>query len=475
MIRIRTTLCVALLLASGCTGIAQVDVTLPLVGKINPRSSREIVSSSWSIGGETLDRDFAVYKNYKTFLAPLGTKEIRLQAGWAKCEKKQGVYDWAWLDEVVDDALAQGVQPWLELSYGNPIYPGGGDIGLAGGFPSSPEALAGWDRWVRAIVEHYKDRVNEWEIWNEPDINKNGTASATAYIGLYVRTATIIREIQPRGKSHIYALALALNLDYADTFLTGMTDRKKLDLIDAVTVHGYPKNPDDTDNFDKLRERLAKTDRSIQLREGETGAPSKYSIYQALNRLPWTENMQAKYDLRRMLVFHGKDVPFNLFSLMDMDYVVNGDHEMNYFGLLAAREYPSDKTVVYAKPAYYAAQNVFAIFDDSLVRMKNNTCTANVANSLAAYAYQNKNTGAQILVLWFRDAMPSDSNAKILADLTLTGMHFNNPVYVDLLTGKVFALPNSQDGSIFKSIPLYDSPILIAERTTLPINMKAAR
>jgi hypothetical protein len=44
-----------------------------------------------------------------------------LQCGWAKCEQKPGVYDFAWLDEVVNDALAQGVQPWLEVSYGN--YP----------------------------------------------------------------------------------------------------------------------------------------------------------------------------------------------------------------------------------------------------------------------------------------------------------------------------------------------------------------
>ncbi len=57
------------------------------------------MASSWSIGGETLDRDFAVYNNYKKYLGPLGAKAIRLQAGWAKCEKTQGVYDWAWLDE----------------------------------------------------------------------------------------------------------------------------------------------------------------------------------------------------------------------------------------------------------------------------------------------------------------------------------------------------------------------------------------
>jgi hypothetical protein len=472
MSNLRISLCLTLLLTTGCAAIAQADVNLPLIGKIRPRSSQEIASSNWSVGGETQDREFTVYANYKKYLGPLGAKGIRLQAGWARCEKVPGAYDWAWLDEPVNDALAQGVQPWLEFSYGNPIYVGGGDIGLGGGFPSSPEALAAWDRWVRATVKRYKDRVHEWEIWNEPDGNRKGTATAEAYIDLYIRTATIIREIQPRGKSQIYALALAGRLDYLDKFLTGMTDRKKLDLIDAVTVHGYPKNPDDTQAFDQQRDRIAQASHSIAVREGETGAPSKYSEHQALNRLPWTENKQAKYDLRRMLAFRGKDVPFNLFGLMDMNYVVNGELQMNYFGLLAAREDPPEKTVDHVKPAYYAAQNVFAIFDDSLVRVPTFQCTASVPNSLAAFAYKNKNTGAQIVALWFNDAMPLDSNSKTLADLALTGIRFHNPVYVDLYTGKVYALPKPKHGSSFKQVPLYDAPILIAEKTAVPIDVR---
>lgn len=62
------------------------------IGTMKTRSSSEIVSSMWSIGGETLDRDFAVYDNYKSYLGKLGAKGIRLQGGWAKCEKQPGIY-----------------------------------------------------------------------------------------------------------------------------------------------------------------------------------------------------------------------------------------------------------------------------------------------------------------------------------------------------------------------------------------------
>ncbi len=107
------------------------------IGKIKPRHAREIASSSWSIGGETLDRDYTDYHSYKKYLGPLGAKRIRLQGGWAKCEKTKGQYDFAWLDAIVKDAFSQGVAPWIELSYGNPIYEGGGEAKLAGGLPSS--------------------------------------------------------------------------------------------------------------------------------------------------------------------------------------------------------------------------------------------------------------------------------------------------------------------------------------------------
>ena len=460
----------ALLLVGGCATAAPIDSGLTLIGKIKPRSAKEISSSSWSVGGETLDRDYAVYANYKKFLGPLGAKAIRLQGGWTKCEKQPGVYDFAWLDEIVDDARAQGVQPWLQLSYGNPIYPGGGDTGLGGGFPHSPEALAAWDRWVRATVEHYNGRVHEWEVWNEPDLLESRTNNVSDYIGLYIRTADIIREVQPPGKSRIYALALCYNLEYAQHFLKGMKELNKLDLIDAVTIHTYPNNPDDNWNIDELRALIASTGRSIPVRQGETGATSKFQENYALKKMPWAENMQAKWDLRRMLAHHGKDVPYNLFTMIDLRYQRNGKADWNYKGLLASRE---DQTVAYVKPAYYAAQNVFAIFDDSLVRVTNFTATASVTKSLAAFAYTNKITGDQIVTLWFNADMPADANTKTPVDLTFSASRFKEPVYVDLLTGEVFALPKSSDGSSFKQIPLYDSPILIAEKSALSLANKA--
>src|SRR3712207_3377425 len=138
----------ATLVVLSCAAFAQdgLPVGYRPIGKLKPRSTREIQASNWILGCETLDRDMTDYEQYKDYLAPLGVKRIRLQAGWAKTEKSPGVYDWTWLDLIIDDARSRGIEPWLEASYGNPIYSGGGGVNLSAGIPTSPEALAAWDR-----------------------------------------------------------------------------------------------------------------------------------------------------------------------------------------------------------------------------------------------------------------------------------------------------------------------------------------
>ena len=127
-------------------------VGMKRIGTIRPRAAREIRGSNWTLGCEVLDRDFANFEEYKENVEPLGIKTIRLQGGWAKCEREKGKYDFAWLDKIVDYARAQGLNVLLETDYGNPVYAGGGGWDLAGGFPTSDEGLAAWDAWVDALT-----------------------------------------------------------------------------------------------------------------------------------------------------------------------------------------------------------------------------------------------------------------------------------------------------------------------------------
>ena len=78
---------------------------LTKISKIAPKASKDIKKSIIGLGFEKLDRDvFDPEKSYD-FVAKSGVKWARLQSGWQRTEKRKGVYDFKWLDDIVDSML----------------------------------------------------------------------------------------------------------------------------------------------------------------------------------------------------------------------------------------------------------------------------------------------------------------------------------------------------------------------------------
>ena len=438
-------------------------------GQLKTRDAKAIKSSTWSIGGETLDRDYTDYQSYKTYLGPLGAKRIRLQGGWSKCEKVKGQYDFAWLDAVIPDAASRGVAPWVELSYGNPIYEGGGEAKLAGHIPTSPEALAAWDNWVRAMVSHYKNQVPEWEIWNEPDLNPAHTGTEIGQF--YIRTARLVKSIQPKARLIALGMASVTKLDFIKDFYETLKKENALDLVDIHTYHGYAHNPDTSyPKIEEMRKLIWSYNPKIVFMQGENGAPStpKAVTIGALRDQDWTELSQAKWDLRRMLGDHGRGIATNLFTISDIHYAA-GDHMVgvNTKGLLQTNP---DKTIKRPKLAYQAAQHVFSLFDDQLELLPNVKTTVN-QETVNAFAYRHKTTGGNLVTLWSKEARPAEEYTPKPTDVTVEGQ-FKQPVLVDLITGKIVEIPKNQwtkqgNTHTFTSIPVPDYPVLIADKSAL--------
>ncbi|MBP5639113.1 MAG: beta-galactosidase, partial [Victivallales bacterium] len=228
--------------------------------------------SCWMLGCETLDRDFADFQEYKNYIPALGIPLIRLQAGWAKTEKTKGVYDFSWLDRIVNDAKELGLRCLLETDYGNSIYEGGGGTDLSGGFPSTEEAWNAWDAWVTNLVLHFKDRVHEWAMWNEPDNRREVTAEEIA--SLNIRTAKIIRKHQPDA----FIAGLSLARSDAEGFhycLSQIREQGGEDLFDSYIYHGYRYNPDDaSENGLRIKNMMKQYGFKGVLWQGENGCPS---------------------------------------------------------------------------------------------------------------------------------------------------------------------------------------------------------
>ncbi|MCL2742693.1 MAG: beta-galactosidase [Planctomycetaceae bacterium] len=441
----------------------KVDLNIPLkkIGTLKPKSTDEVSASRWSLGCEVLDRDYTDYHSYKEYLKPLGIKKLRFQSGWAKTEKKKGEYDWAWLDAIVNDAHARGLQPWMQTSYGNPIYPQGGGANLGDGVPSSEEALAAWDRWVETMVLRYKDKVIEWEMWNEANLNKGNTPEMFAEFN--IRTAKVIKKAQPE------AIIAGLNLagtgsDYAGKFFKRIADENAFDLFSSFTYHPYAPNPDSTwASTLKLQETLRQYHPTIPLRQGENGCPSSFNITHALQGHYWTELSQAKWFLRRNIGDLGHGQETNVFAIIDMCY----HPEVTTYGLLKSDR---SKKVLGIKKAYYAVQNAVSMLDDRMVPIPHANIKVTADHRRAsAYAFRDTETEGRLAAVWFNSAIPSDVNELRPAKIEIVKGKFKDPVYVDLLTGGVYEIPAKQwsdDGElqVFENIPVYDSPILLVDR-----------
>jgi len=450
------------------------------LGMIAPRHAREIESSAWAVGAETMDRDYTIYNNWKNYLGPLGVKMARIQSGWAKTEKEKGKYDWAWLDEIIPDMVDQGVRPWVCLCYGNTIYTDGGGTGLAGGLPSSPEALEAWDAFVDAFVARYKEHVDLWEVWNEPRTGRG--KGAAVYAAFAARTAQTVRRRLPEARL-MFAAGGAFDVEFTRQMLTWLRDQNKLSLVNEIAYHPYAYNPDDSyARVKELREIVRSFSSQITLRQGENGVPSRIGSFGAVSKYDWSEERQAKWATRRLLGDLGRDIPSSYFAVCDMAYRVRkggGDSDfrddpdqleirINSKGLLHVHP---DRTVHHAKQAYRAVQHVTALFDDTVRRVPDFQAKLSGGADDAKYAvFGYRAADAHPLVtLWRRSDTPGKRPEMEELSLTLPDACFEDPVWVDLRSGRVFdmddALWKTEDGgTTFGRVPVYDSVVVIGER-----------
>lgn len=457
------------------------------LGRLSTRSASEIKSSNWTLGCETLDRDFADFDAYREYVAPLGIKTIRLQAGWAKCEKVKGAYDFSWLDRIVDYVRERGINVLLETDYGNPIYAGGGGWDLAGGFPKGEEGLLAWDAWVDAISRHFSGKVRDWAMWNEPDgysCKERRTPKEIAEFNL--RTARIIRRNIPDAR--LAGLSLAHNrVDFFEECLKAMGS--EVALFDWFIYHGYAAAPESSyESVEAMKEVLARYHPHAKMRQGENGAPSEMATRFALGGIPWSECSQAKWDMRRMLGDLGHDVESSVFTVCDFNHK---GREINRKGLLRADE---DKNVIDVKWAYYAVQRVASVFDDRWTRVRDATfgtpdwtiVTYEYADSrdVSLYVFwvagdsvpdagpNEKAPGTEKFKrVWTR---PGETMEKRQHVFSAAAKPLSDPVWVDLLTGDVYEFPRqnvkvSRTCVRYLRVPVYDSPCLLTERSAVGI------
>ena len=427
------------------------------IGRLAVRGAKDIKSSKWSVGCETMDRDYADWNAYKAWLEPLGAKHGRLFSGWAKTEQEKGRYDFSWLDQQVREMAAMGVKPWICLSYGNPVYGSDFRLGMSvKQVTDGQESFEAWLRYCSAVVERYRDVVDEWEIWNEP------FDQGAEYAEMFYRTAKAIRAVQPNAKC--FCTAVTFPADYK-CVLEKLKSENALDLGSYFIYHPYDANPDTSyaSRAEPLRRLVKSYSGAFDIMQGEVGCPSQLEFAHALSKIEWTEYAQAKWNLRRAMGDAARSIPSSVFTMIDLQYTFM----LQSFGLIRSNTL---KEFIYRRPSYYAMQNVYALFDDDTLPQYHTTVEI-AGREVSCNRFTR--LGQSLRVYWFCDRMPSADLGFEHVDLDIPE-RLESPVWIEMITGRVFEIPGSavawRDGVMtLKGVPMWDSPVIVASRRAVTL------
>lgn len=199
--------------------------------------------------------------------------------------------------------------------------------------------------------------------------------------------------------------------------------------------------------------------------QGETGAPSAREAQFALSNRDWTELSQAKWNTRQALAHIGRNIPFGEFQISDMYYKQTRRNTFNTKGLLQAAP---DLNITRPKLAYYAYQHVCSLFSDGLIPEGPIADVASSQNSLAAFSFYHALKGRHAVALWDSSGKPGESMERVRTSVTISSCRMSNPVHVDLLSGAVYAIPESSIACngmqmTIENVPIWDAPIVVTD------------
>src|SRR5512133_2260942 len=160
-------------------------------------------------------------------------------------EKGNPVYNFAYVDQIYDGLLKNGVRPFVEISFTpkklasdpNALHPFWYKQNV-----SPPKDYAKWDALMKAFAQHLIDRygideISKWyfEVWNEPNIDFwAGEPKQATYFTLYDHTARALKAVNPRIRVGGPATSSA---HWVDEFIAYCVANKIP--VDFISSHGY--------------------------------------------------------------------------------------------------------------------------------------------------------------------------------------------------------------------------------------------
>ena len=343
-------------------------------------------------------------------------------------------------DAFIDELIGNGISITFNLVFWDKDYAADGGHVRCPRFQTDAE-VERYLEYVRYIVQHFKGRVEYYELWNEPTVlDTIMEIELHDYLELARRAIPIIKKEDPRAKVAVGSISYALH-SHCQEFLRGVLQSDVMEMADAVAWHPmYGTSP----ASDYHREyyygyaELVREFREIAASRGFDGAFEGDELNwltpdQTYNDWPneYSESICAKYFARGILIHLG---------LLDSTSVI----------------------LLLDRPAIYGTIQ--------------NLCTAMSGNesidmpiaididydgpvAYCAFRYPN---GDRMLAVW-TDGIAQDEDPGVPATITFPGLAAGSVTGIDVLHGFEQELVFEIDGedTIVRDLLVKDYPILL--------------
>jgi len=346
-------------------------------------------------------------------------------------------------DEFITTLADNGITITYVLSFWDKEY-----VALGGDTPSSrfktEDGIQRYLDYVRFIVHHFKDRVEYFEIWNEPDIDffPISYIELEDYINLVKRTVPVIRQEYPEAKIVVGGAGNILDQSSYDYLFGIINSDEIMPLVDVVSWHGMYGISPEHDLTRQYYYEYPSIVRDIKETASAYGFEGEYVADELVWWTPATPGSPeiyhsefecAKYYARGIIMNLGMDVSVSQF------YAVPGAHPLQIV---------------------HTVQNLTTIMSgaeptDFPVEMQSE------ATNLTSYGFKLSN-GDNLLAIW-NDGVAVDYDPGTSSTVIIPGFAGWNATGVDVVNGiEQELITSSENGDlVIRDFLLKDYPIIL--------------
>ncbi|HXY01826.1 MAG TPA: hypothetical protein VEI54_12960 [Candidatus Limnocylindrales bacterium] len=439
-----------------------------------------------------------------TRLFDSGVKWVRLgqyentseKTGWDWVEQSPGVYKvLPEVDEAVRSLVENGISIEMQLCYSNPLYqgdprsrpkyiePAPASIGPQDKPPNpifkgleAEDEIEGFLNYARFMVGHFKGKVRAWEFWNEPNIeywqphvesNEQLAVKGRQYGRVLCRFADAVHNVDPQSKV-IFGGTSSIDPSFVMAAIASCPSK-----IDVMAYHAYPgygsnhapEEVDDLVGAQALREavlRFPGIRKDIEFWDNEWNVIPNWKNS--------NESVQARYLSRYFLEAKAYGVRGFLW-----EFIPGTDgNENDQYGLLHGETKSAD--AFQPREAYRAFEVTSALFGQTERDLSCGTLNDRDPRvpekyshgQFREYCFRDTVSGNPIYAVWLAVyAAPDDHFAPVTAWIPIPDRQIQNPLVIDIRTGKITPVAWSDKEARTIQVELKDGILAVADTSYL--------